>query len=263
MQGDPFVEAFRQLLTERFALFVSIMVFTFAIFAGLLARRFVRRLLTGLNVPGAVEGTPFERAVQRLGTSTVRLLANLSGLFVLVLGGIVALRLVDAVPEALLTEGITDFLKEAFIAIVVLIVGIITGDKAELFFREWLKGIKVPEINLFPRLVKYSIFYVAGLVALDQLGVATAALLVLLGAYAFGIFFLGGIAAKDLLSSAAAGVYLLLSEPYAIGDEIAIDGRRGIVQEVDTFVTRIESDGEEFIIPNREVFRKGVVRIRE
>jgi small-conductance mechanosensitive channel len=85
----------------------------------------------------------------------------------------------------------------------------------------------------------------------------------LLAAYAFGVVFLGGIAFKDMLAASAAGVYLLLAEPYVIGDEVEIDGKRGIVQEVDMFVTHVESDGEEYIIPNQRVMRSGIVRIRE
>jgi small-conductance mechanosensitive channel len=136
------------------------------------------------------------------------------------------------------------------------------GDKVELVVDERLKSIKLPEVTVVSTLLKLSVLYVAVLVALSQLGVATAALLVLLAAYAFGVFFLGGLAFKDLLSSSAAGIYLLLTEPYAIGDEVEIDGHRGVVQEVDVFVTRIERDGEEFIVPNRKVFREGAVRIR-
>ena len=77
------------------------------------------------------------------------------------------------------------------------------------------------------------------------------------------MFFIGGIATKDLLMAATAGVYLLLSEPYAIGDRVEVDGNRGIVQEVDTFVTRIESDGEEYVVPNHRVFRSGIVVVRD
>ncbi|PSQ20023.1 mechanosensitive ion channel protein MscS, partial [Halobacteriales archaeon QS_9_67_17] len=68
---------------------------------------------------------------------------------------------------------------------------------------------------------------------------------------------------KDLLAAAAAGVYLLLTEPYAIGDEVKLDGHRGIVQEVDTFVTHIEAEGEEYVVPNDRVFRRGVIIVRE
>jgi small-conductance mechanosensitive channel len=127
---------------------------------------------------------------------------------------------------------------------------------------ERLSSVKLPEVTLIPALVKYSVFYVAGLLALAQLGVATAALLVLLAAYTFGVVFVGGLACKDILTSATAGIYLLLSQPYTIGDEVRIDDHRGIVQEMDVFVTLIESDDEEYLIPNRLVFRRGIVRVR-
>lgn len=251
-----------RLLVDRFELFVGTAVFLLAIIAGVLTRRYVRRLLAGLDVPTAVEGTPFERTARRLGTSTVGLLANLCGLFILVVGGLVALRLVNALPQDLLTTQLTLFFRQLFIAVIVLIVGIITGDKVDLYIREQLRSVKVPEASVIPLLAKYSVFYVAALVALSQLGVATLPLLVLLAAYAFGLVVVGGLAAKDLLAAAAAGVYLLLTEPYAIGDEIEVNGRRGIVQEVDTFVTRVENDGEEYVLPNDRVFRQGIVVVR-
>jgi small-conductance mechanosensitive channel len=43
---------------------------------------------------------------------------------------------------------------------------------------------------------------------------------------------------------------------------VRIDGDGGVVQEVDLFVTHVESDGEEYIIPNAKVFREGIVRVR-
>jgi small-conductance mechanosensitive channel len=257
------VETLRRLVVTRFELLVGLVVFLLAVVAGVLTRRYVGRFLRGLDIPAAVEGTPFERTARRLGTSTVGLLANLCGLFVLVVGGLVALRLVNAVPQDLLTVQLTGFVRQLFIAVIVLIVGVITGDKLELYTRERLRSVKVPEVGLLPSLVKYSVFYVAALIALGQLGVATLPLVVLLAAYAFGLVVVGGLATKDLLAAGAAGVYLLLTQPYAIGDEVEVDGRRGIVQEVDTFVTRVEADGEEYVVPNDRVFRGGIVVVRE
>ena len=75
--------------------------------------------------------------------------------------------------------------------------------------------------------------------------------------------FLGGLRVLDLPQVGAGGSYLLLEQPYAIGDEIEIDDRRGIVQEVNLFVTHIERDGEEFVVPNRAVFETGVLRVRD
>lgn len=253
----------RRLLTTDFDLFVASLILVVALLLALVVSRTLNRLLTGAGVPDEVEGTPFERTAQRLGTSTVKLVSRLSALFIIVVGVVFALRVAGALNASLLIGGMVAFLPSLFIASLVIITGLILGDKAELYVSERLRSVKLPEVGAIPVLVKYSIFYIAILLALAQIGVATAALLVLLAAYAFGLVFLSGLAFKDLLAASAAGVYLLLAEPYSIGDEVRIDEQHGIVQEVDMFVTHIETDGEEYIIPNQQVLRSGIVRVRE
>ncbi len=240
----------------------AIAVFFLGIVLGAIAAWLVRRLLVASGIDDAVEGTSFERTARQLGGSTVQLLAQLVGAFVFFLAALYAMRTVGLVPEEALIQEIGRFLPRLFIAIFVVLVGLVVGDKAEIIVGERLRSVKLPEVTVVAALLKLSILYVAALIALSQLGVATAALLVLLAAYAFGVFFIGGLAFKDLLASATAGVYLLLTEPYAIGDEVEIDDSRGIVQEVDVFVTLIEDDGEEYIIPNRKVLREGAMRVR-
>jgi small-conductance mechanosensitive channel len=251
-----------RLLTEQFDLFLAVLVLLVAIIVGMGVARLVGRLFTRLGIPEAVEGTPFERTTRRFGTTTVALVSQLSGLFVLAICVVLALRILDLFSADPFTTRLADFLPDLFIAIIVVIFGLILGDKAELATSERLRSVKLPEVTLVPTLVKYSVFYVAFLVALAQLGVMVAAMLVLLAAYSFGVFFLGGLAFNNMLSSAAAGVYLLLTEPYSIGDEVVMNGHCGIVQEIDVFVTRIESDKEEHVVPNRHVFEQGIVRVR-
>lgn len=229
---------------------------------GSVAAFLIRRVLVAFGVDDAVEGTPFERTARQLGSSTVQLLARLSGLFVFTVAALYAARTIGLVSEPALVEEVGQFLPRLFVAVLVVLVGLVVADKAELIIDERLKSIKLPEVTVVSTLIKVSVLYVAALIALSQLGVATGALLILLAAYTFGVFFLGGLAFNDLLSSAAAGIYLLLSEPYTIGDEVEIDGHRGIVQEIDVFVTHVERDGEEYILPNRNVLREGAVLIR-
>jgi small-conductance mechanosensitive channel len=149
-----------------------------------------------------------------------------------------------------------------FLAALVVIAGIIVGDKAEILVAERLQDVKLPEVGVVPAVAKYSVVYVALLVALSQLGVATLALVVLLAAYLFAFVVFAAIASYSLLSSSAAGAYLLLSQPYGIGDEVRVGDKQGIVQEMDLFVTHIESENEEHIVPNRRIIEEGVVRIR-
>jgi small-conductance mechanosensitive channel len=247
--------------SEQNFVIAVVLVVVGLLFGGLTAW-VIRRVLEAFDVDEAVEGTAFERTARGLGTSTVGLLSQLCGFFVFLVAALYAFEILRFLPSRRLLEAISLLLPRVFVAALVLIVGVLLGDKAEIVVGERLRSVKLPEVTVLPRLVKFSVLYVAVLIALSQLGVATAALLILLAAYSFGLFFLGGLAFKDLLSSAAAGIYLLLTEPYSIGDEVEIDGSRGIVQEVDVLVTRIENEGEEYVIPNRKVMEQGAMRVR-
>jgi len=230
---------------------------------GIVVGKLNRRLLRAAGGPEMVEGTPFESSARSLGTSTVDIVARLSAWFIYGIAALAAVHVAEIVRTGQFWLGVVRFIPDVFVAALVLIVGFVVADKAELVVSERLRGIKLPEVNLLPRVVKYSVIYVAFLVALAQVGVDMLALLVLFAGYLFGLIFLGGLAFRDLLRSSAAGVYLLLNQPYGIGDQIEIDGHEGVVQEVDLFITQIESDGREYIVPNHRVFKTGVVRVRE
>jgi small-conductance mechanosensitive channel len=223
---------------------------------------FNRRLLERLGVPEAIEGTAFERSAREFGTSTVNILAQLSGYFTFLVFVVVTLTTLGVRVSGIWTI-VVAFLPQVFVAILVIVLGLVVGDKVGVFVDERLRSVKIPEVGILPALAKWSVVYVAALVALAQVRVATSALLVLLGAYAFALVVLPAIAFRDLLASASAGVYLLLTEPYAIGDRVRIGGVEGVVQEMDVFATRVESDGEEYLVPNRKAMTEGVVRIRE
>jgi small-conductance mechanosensitive channel len=256
-------EVIRTLFSPQGTFIVSLLVLGIGLLVGVFVWRSSRRFLTELGVPETVEGTPFERTARGFGTSTVGIISNLAALFVYIVSITIALNIAQLVnPEAYWTR-FTAFLPNLFIAVFALITGLIAGDKAKLVVSERLRSVKFPEATVLPEVVKYSIVYLAVLIALGQLGVETMALLILLAAYAFGLVFLVGLAMKDLLSASAAGLYLLLTEPYSIGDEVIIDDQQGIVQEVDMFVTHVESDGKEHIIPNQRVMRSGIVRVRD
>ncbi len=256
-------ELIRSIFSEETAFTLAIAILVLGLVFAYLTWRWTHRLFEKIGINDAVEGTSFERTAQGLGTSTAGILGQIMAIFVYSLAIILAFNVAQVFDTTLFWPRVTNFLPRLFIALVAIIVGLLAGEKGQLFAQERLQSIKLPEVSVIPILVKYSIYYIALLIALAQLGVATAALLVLLGAYAFGVVFLGGLAFKDLLSAAAAGIYLLLNEPYSIGDEVRIDETRGIVQEVDMFVTHVETDGEEYIIPNQQVLREGVVRIRK
>jgi small-conductance mechanosensitive channel len=243
-------------------LWLAALVLLLGLVGAYLVAKVNRRLLVRAGVPEAIEETAFERTARSFGTSTVDIVAKLSMYFLVGLTLLVALTVADIRVTQRFWSGVVGFVPQLFVATLVLIVGVLVGDKVELAVGERLRGVKLPEVGFIPGLAKYSVIYISVLVALGQVGVATAALLILLAVYVFGLVFLGGLALKDVLSSAAAGVYLLLHQPYGIGDEIRVGDYEGIVQEVDVFTTHVESDEAEYIVPNSRVFSEGVVRRR-
>lgn len=245
----------------RFVIAFVVLVVGFVL--GLLVGRLNRRLLNAVGVDAAAEGTYFERTARSLGTSTVSIFARLSSWFVYGVAIIAALQIAELLNTEVFWVRLTSFIPNLIVAAVVLAAGFILGDKAELQIGERLRGVKVPDIGVLPRMVKYSIVFVAALVAASQIGVATEALVVLFGAYAFGVVVFLGLALKDLLRAGSAGVYLLLREPYGIGDHVAIDDREGVVQDVTVFVTRVEGEDREYVVPNHLVMSEGAVLITE
>jgi small-conductance mechanosensitive channel len=252
----------RQLFSQEGAFVFAVLVLVIGTILAYLVWRGTKRFLIRQGVDEAVEGTLFERTVRNIGLSTVGILALLAAIAIYIVSILLALNVGQLVDTETFLLKFTNLLPRLFIAVLAIILGLVLGDKAKLEMSERLKSVKLPEVTVIPEMLKYSIFYIAILVALGQLGVATSALLILLAVYCFGLVFLTGLALKDLLAAAAAGIYLLLSQPYSIGDEVKIDDTRGIVQEIDMFVTHVESDEEEYIIPNQRVFKSGIVRIR-
>jgi small-conductance mechanosensitive channel len=254
---------FSRLTQADFRYALAAGVFFAGLVVGYLVGRLNERLLRALGVDDAVEGTTVERLARQANSTTVKLVARFTSWIVYVVAALLALEVAQLSVQNPLWYPVLTFLPSVIVACLVLVVGVLVSDKAELFVSERLRSVKVPQLSVVPRAVKYTVLYVAVLVALAQVGVAVRALVVLLVAYLAAATLFTLVATRHLLTSAAAGVYLLLKQPYGIGDRVAIGDHEGIVQEVDVFVTRVEDEGREYVVPNHLVFRRGVVLVRE
>lgn len=240
----------------------ALVLFAFGLVVGLVVWRLNHVLLRRTGIDDAIEGTAIERTSREFGTTTVNAVATLSAAFVVFVVLLVALGLAGVEFVTVFSAQVTSFLLRGFVATLVVLVGVVAGDKAELYVGERLREVKIPESGIVPTATKYTVLYVAALLALAQVGVDVFVLVLLFAVYALALVVFGALATKDLLACAAAGVFLLLTEPYGIGDEVRIGDTRGIVQEVGIFVTHVENDDAVFVVPNRKAVVKGVVRVR-
>ena len=68
-----------------------------------------------------------------------------------------------------------------------------------------------------------------------------------------------GFAFQDIFKNFLAGIILLIEEPFRIGDEVIIDGYKGIVKHISIRTTQICTyDGEKVLLPNSTVFTNAV-----
>ncbi|MEF8771518.1 mechanosensitive ion channel domain-containing protein [Halodesulfurarchaeum sp.] len=222
-----------------------------------------RRILGAIGLKDAVEGTSLERTARNFGTETVTILARGSAWLIYAFTVVLSLQMAELVETSVLISRAFDLLPSYVLAVLVIMGGLLVGDKVEMFVDERLKGVKFPEITLIGRILRYTVIFIAILLALAQIGVAVGVLIILLGAYLLaGIVFVTT-ALHQLLASAGAGLYLLLVQPFSIGDRVAIGEREGVVQEIDLFVTSIEADGRVFLVPNHLVLKNGATMIRD
>lgn len=246
-----------QLADATIAVIIVLSVFV----VGTLTKRVLRRLASSTGVDDFAAGTAFERIAESFGTSTVGIVTSTVAWFIYLSGLLLGLEFLDySLFEGGLLVRITEYVPNIVAAFFVIVFGLILSDKAEVYVSDRLQDIKVSDVKAVPAVIRYSIIFVAALMALSQLGVSTTALHILLVSYLLGVIVLTGLAVRTMLGSAAAGLYILVTDPYTIGDTVRIGDKEGVVQEIDVFTTRIEDDEQAHVVPNDDVLEEGVSR---
>lgn len=104
--------------------------------------------------------------------------------------------------------------------------------------------------------VRYAVFIIGLIAAVQQLGVQTTSIIAVLGAASLAI----GLALQGALSNVAAGVMLLILRPYRVGDNVEIMGKTGKVQALTLFTTELTSpDGLKMMLPNGKILGELII----
>jgi small-conductance mechanosensitive channel len=101
--------------------------------------------------------------------------------------------------------------------------------------------------GLAKSMLKYTIYFVGGVIVLDELGVPTTSILAGAGVLGLAV----GFGAQNLVWDVLSGFFILFEDQFAVGDYVKIAGAEGTVQEIGLRVTRVQIwTGEIHIIPN-------------
>jgi small conductance mechanosensitive channel len=118
--------------------------------------------------------------------------------------------------------------------------------------REALKTSLDDTLGLFfAQVARWVVLLVAGITALSLFGIETTSFAAVLGAAGLAI----GLAFQGTLGNLASGVMLLIFRPFRVGDVVNVAGVVGGVQEIQLFVTVMDTpDKRRIYIPNSMVF---------
>ena len=138
-------------------------------------------------------------------------------------------------------------------ALLILIIGIMISKWIVNLVCRGMRHAKFDDmlIDFVTSLLKWSLYFIFIIAALNRLGVPTTSFIAVLGAAGLAI----GLALKDSLQNFAAGVMLIMFRPFKTGDSIEAGGASGVVEDVQIFSTTMRTaDNREIVLPNGDIF---------
>lgn len=118
--------------------------------------------------------------------------------------------------------------------------------------------VKIPpnSVTLVENTITIAIYLVAGLVILGIFGIRSTNLVTFVGLVTAAVT----LSLQDILRNLVAGIFLLLEQPFAIGDRIKVGADEGLVERVGIRTTTIRNNRQEpVLIPNIVLFTQAVV----
>ncbi len=143
-------------------------------------------------------------------------------------------------------------------ALLILISGVIVSKWIVKLVCRGMRHAKVDDmlVDFVTSLLKWALYFVFIIAALNRLGVPTTSFIAVLGAAGLAV----GLALKDSLQNFAAGVMLIMFRPFKTGDFIEAGGAEGVVEDVHIFSTTMRTpDNREIVLPNGDIFSGKIV----
>lgn len=156
-------------------------------------------------------------------------------------------------------NGLLAALPQLVVGVIVFVVFFFAGRWVRVLVRRLAEesGLMLNAGIVFARLSQWIVILAGTLVALSIIVPSFTAgrLIELLGIGGIAV----GFAFRDIFENFLAGILLLLTEPFAIGDQIVAGEYEGTVEDIQTRATAIRTyDGRRVVIPNANLFTNAV-----
>lgn len=167
----------------------------------------------------------------------------------------------------------SEFLIKLLSGFLILILGLIFAQVVSNILRRVIRGIEVNKTleeqlklkinleNYMSSIMKYIIYFITIILVLDQLGVPTKTLQIMLIIFIILVVVFIILAFKDWLPNLISGIYLIRTEKVKSGDIIKTKDIKGRVIEINLLETKIETNSNEIIfIPNSNLTKIELIK---
>ena len=252
-------------LMPKLALAILIMLIGWV--CAVLLKKIVSKLLRGFGFDAVLEKTGLKSFLERGGIKrNPSYVISLVFYWLIIFSTLVMVfnTLGLGVASHLLNQAVL-YIPKIIVALILLAIGIYLSQLADTFVTTTAQLAKIPFHQALGKLSHYAIIGLTIMMALGQLGVATAivahSFLILFGIIPLIcalIFMVGG---KDIIASILSRNFII--KKFKAGDKIAVDRVSGEIVSIDLVNTTIKSGNEEVIVPNAELASKITKRIKE
>jgi small-conductance mechanosensitive channel len=200
-------------------------------------------------------------ASRRLGDRFRELIKQLVPVLMAAVGVIGLLVLIDPDQAETLSDSVIGSVPRVMIAVIVVIVGRALGRIVGLFAETALRSIS-PSLASRARLILSAVILAVGvIIALQQVGVSTDIILILVAALAFGaalaLALAAGLGSVPLARQVAAGRHV--ARRYEAGEKIRVGDAEGAITDIGLASTRIEVAQGRFVdVPNVEFIAEAI-----
>ena len=174
-----------------------------------------------------------------------------------------------------LHEVFSKFYYDILIAVIILLIGFILGKLLSKVIKKVMNSLEVDKItkkatrvdigleNAFATFTKYFIYFIAIIMALNQLNITTTILQMFSAAILIIVIISIILAIKDFVPNTFAGFYLYRNKFIKEGEVIRVKGIQGTVKHINLVETKIVTDeGDLVYIPNSALTKTEVIKVK-
>ena len=265
---DKLGQMYQAIKPVFFKIILSIVVLFVGWICAVLVKKIIGKFLKALGFDVVSEKVGIRRFLQKGGiTRSPSYLIGLGFYWLIIFSAIImAFNSIHlGLTSQLIKQIAASYAPRIIAALIILILGVLIAQFAGRFTRTTFRLADVPFASALGTVTHYTIIGLVVVIALERLGVDKS----LIMPFLFILFFIvplmiclilivGG---REIISSLLAGRFL--KKIYAKGEKIQFDSVTGKIDSIDFMTTTIKDVNEEIVIPNSELVKKIIKKVKK